>query len=274
MVGAAWQIRHPHSQDGALESMFLCDSGSAAGVGEIFSHHDQRTDPHQAVSVMMQAAARSCERSRMQTRTSAAERASAALESGCQAASNAASFAGLVAALDVQGQDVGIARLGDCVLWQIRKAPGSPETGGKAALVAQAGDPHRPPSHPVHDGPSKAELYTWPVQEGDLLVIGTDGVFDNLFGHEVCELVEWTVSPLDAGQSWHEGPQSLRGPGLSTEPQRIAAAVAHAAHHRACDKLASTPIAAKTSKQRGVAHVGGKLDDITVVCVWLARNTV
>lgn len=272
LVAGAWQIKHPLSHSGALESLFICKHGSAVGVGEIFDH--QTHLPAEAAKVMMRAAENSCERSRVQLRTSAADRAARALEAGGDSTENVATCAGLVAALDAQGKELGVARLGETVLWQIRKVPGSPTTGAHATLVGQAGDPHRPSSHPLHDGPARAELYTWSVQEGDLLVLGTDGVFDNLFGQEVCELAEWTVSPLDARQSYHEGTETLRGPGLSTEPQRIAAAVAHAAHHRASDKLAATPIASKASRQNGVAQVGGKLDDITVVCAWLARSSI
>merc|ERR1711865_1354747 len=149
---------------------------------------------------------------------------------------------------------------------------GTPVTGSHAKVVAHAGEAHKLSSHPLHDGPDKAELFTFPVQEGDLLVLGSDGVFANLHDHEVCELMEWTVSPLDARQTWHEGTETLRGAGLCTNPERIAAAVAKAAFHRARDKLAETPLAARATRERGTQHVGGKLDDITVVCAWLVRT--
>lgn len=39
------------------------------------------------------------------------------------------------------------------------------------------------------DTPEDSDLYQLRVREGDLLILGTDGVFDNLFEEEILHLV-------------------------------------------------------------------------------------
>jgi hypothetical protein len=87
---------------------------------------------------------------------------------------------------------------------------------------------------------------------------------------ELCELVQHTVSPLEAHQAYVEGAGALQGPGCSTDPGRIASAVAHAAFHRATEVGARTPFS-EHAGQHGVHHSGGKMDDITVVCAWVVH---
>ena len=42
------------------------------------------------------------------------------------------------------------------------------------------------------DSPDNADDYTIPLKDGDIVISATDGVFDNLFQHEILKIVtEW-----------------------------------------------------------------------------------
>ena len=40
------------------------------------------------------------------------------------------------------------------------------------------------------DKPEYADEYTYELQDEDIIVSATDGVFDNLFGHEILKIVK------------------------------------------------------------------------------------
>lgn len=101
-------------------------------------------------------------------------------------------------------------------------------------LGSEAGDP-----------PECVELYELPVVAGDVLVLGTDGLFDNVFDSELSSLVMHSTkagwSPLDTAE-------------------RIAAV----ARLRANDPLRMSPFS-RAAQEAGYRYWGGKMDDITVV---------
>lgn len=84
-----------------------------------------------------------------------------------------------------------------------------------------------------------------PVVLGDVIVAGTDGLFDNLYNNEITAVV------VDAVRS-----------GL--EPHATAQKIAALARQRAMDRNRQTPFAT-AAQEAGFRYYGGKLDDITVV---------
>uniref|UniRef100_A0A803KVX3 Protein phosphatase n=1 Tax=Chenopodium quinoa TaxID=63459 RepID=A0A803KVX3_CHEQI len=99
------------------------------------------------------------------------------------------------------------------------------------------------------DLPSSGQVFTFPVASGDVIVAGTDGLFDNLYDNEITALV------VQAKRS-----------GL--DPQATAQNIATLAQQRAMDKHRKTPFAA-AAHDAGFRYVGGKLDDITVVVSYI-----
>lgn len=100
------------------------------------------------------------------------------------------------------------------------------------------------------DLPSDCQTYTFQVREGDVVLLGTDGIFDNLHDWEICELA--TVA-MEGGDK--------------IEPHKLAHAFAEAAFVRSQDPKAQTPFQDSAS-QHNLRMPGGKMDDITVVaCV-------
>lgn len=82
------------------------------------------------------------------------------------------------------------------------------------------------------------------VATGDVIVAGTDGLFDNLFDQEVVEAV-------------------LQGNKEGLGPQELASRIALLALERAHGN-SDTPFSVG-AREAGYAYSGGKIDDITVI---------
>eukprot|EP00667_Euglena_gracilis_P019788 EG_transcript_21263 len=94
------------------------------------------------------------------------------------------------------------------------------------------------------DTPLDADMTTHTIKEGDLVILATDGVFDNLFQDQILDLVA-SHNLVD----------------FSSLGMRLAEAASNVATDRKCH----SPYAARCQTMLGVDHAGGKLDDITAV---------
>ena len=92
-----------------------------------------------------------------------------------------------------------------------------------------------------------------PVRGGDLLVLATDGLFDNVTEEEVLEVVEST-----AQSAAEEGAR----PGV--DEQALATALARRALERSLDRDVDSPFAL-LAKDNDIMWGGGRPDDITVI---------
>ncbi|XP_059634215.1 probable protein phosphatase 2C 55 [Cornus florida] len=99
------------------------------------------------------------------------------------------------------------------------------------------------------DLPSSGQVFTIPVAPGDVIIAGTDGLFDNLYNNEVTAVV---VHAIRAGLG----------------PQVTAQKIAALARQRAQDKNRQTPFST-AAQDAGFRYYGGKLDDITVVVSYI-----
>lgn len=97
------------------------------------------------------------------------------------------------------------------------------------------------------------QVFIIPVTPGDVIVAGTDGLFDNVYSNEISAVV---VKAVRAGLA----------PGVTA--QNIAAL----ARQRALDKNRQTPFSA-AAQEAGYRYYGGKLDDITVVVSYITGST-
>ncbi|XP_058777884.1 probable protein phosphatase 2C 80 [Vicia villosa] len=102
------------------------------------------------------------------------------------------------------------------------------------------------------DLPSSGEVFTIPVASGDIIVAGTDGLFDNLYNNDIVGVV---VSSTRAG----------------LEPQATAQKIAALAQERALDKKRHSPFST-AALEAGHRYYGGKLDDITVVVSYISSS--
>ncbi|XP_060216865.1 probable protein phosphatase 2C 55 [Lycium barbarum] len=97
------------------------------------------------------------------------------------------------------------------------------------------------------DDPSVAEKISVPVKAGDVIVLGTDGLFDNVHDFELEMIVNNGVD------SWE-----------SDVPETLAWRIAQYALDNSKSTELYTPFSRECFKA-GLEHSGGKIDDITVI---------
>lgn len=97
------------------------------------------------------------------------------------------------------------------------------------------------------DLPEHGDRYSGMLQPGDVLLLATDGCFDNLFDNEISELLD---------------PEHRAGQPAS----HLATLVGRAARTASLQTTRPTPFSA-SAKEHGYNFPGGKVDDVTVVCV-------
>jgi len=103
------------------------------------------------------------------------------------------------------------------------------------------------------DMPEHGDRYSGTLHPGDLLVLATDGCFDNLFDDEISSLLE----PV------------LRA---ERDASHLASLLGEAARTASLQTKRRTPFSA-SAKEHGYFFPGGKVDDVTVICVRiLARD--
>ncbi|KAJ8537993.1 hypothetical protein K7X08_014533 [Anisodus acutangulus] len=102
------------------------------------------------------------------------------------------------------------------------------------------------------DSPSSGEVFKIPVAPGDVIIAGTDGLFDNLYSNDITAVV---VHATRAGLA----------------PQVAAQKIAVLARQRAQDKNRQTPFSS-AAQEAGFRYYGGKLDDITVVVSYITSD--
>lgn len=104
------------------------------------------------------------------------------------------------------------------------------------------------------DNASEANSYEVKVREGDIVIMGTDGLFDNLFRKDIERIVNQTLQ---------------RENGI----EDLAEALSSEANLKSLDESFNSPFSMEAKKQ-GLDFQGGKEDDITVVVAEVVRNQV
>ncbi len=96
------------------------------------------------------------------------------------------------------------------------------------------------------DRPHHGDRYSIKVQPNDVVIMGTDGVWDNLHDSQI----------LGVHTRWADTNFAKSG-----NPRKLASMIAHEAYRTAMDPDARTPFEVNS----GGRFTGGKMDDITVV---------
>mmetsp|Transcript_25662 Transcript_25662/g.31122 ORF Transcript_25662/g.31122 Transcript_25662/m.31122 type:complete len:428 (+) Transcript_25662:452-1735(+) len=105
--------------------------------------------------------------------------------------------------------------------------------------------PYQLASRAGGDEPKHARLYSCPVQPGDMLLVATDGVFDNIRAEELASILQWNKHNLG-------------------EARDAARKIANRAHNYSTCFLHKSPFA-QAANDAAHQHQGGKADDITVI---------
>ena len=111
------------------------------------------------------------------------------------------------------------------------------------------------------DSPQHAEAYSHECVVGDIVVMATDGLFDNVFQEEVCYLLD---DVLDS-----EKMASLMNSDLADKEkdftlQVVVDSLGELALNASQDRERRTPFS-QGAQDWGIAFSGGKVDDITIV---------
>ena len=113
------------------------------------------------------------------------------------------------------------------------------------------------------DKPSDGDALSTEVLPGDFVLMATDGVLDNLFDEEIAEIL---------AKAAYEGIDSLKGGSepaaevIAPSAAELAELIALYARHASLQQTRRTPFAVGAA-QAGYQMPGGKVDDVTVVCI-------
>ncbi|XP_049362857.1 probable protein phosphatase 2C 55 [Solanum verrucosum] len=102
------------------------------------------------------------------------------------------------------------------------------------------------------DSPTSGEVFKIPVAPGDVIIAGTDGLFDNLYTSDITAVV-------------------VHARRAHLPPQVVAQKIAALARERALDKNRQSPFST-AAQDAGIRFYGGKLDDVTVVVSYITSD--
>lgn len=114
-----------------------------------------------------------------------------------------------------------------------------------------------------------AKLDVVDIQVGDIVLAMTDGVIDNLWGHEIVENVTASIKRWEAGNGGKS--KGNRTGGANGRMAFVAEQLVAAARTIALDPFAESPFM-EHAIEEGLASEGGKLDDISVVAALCVKN--
>lgn len=179
--------------------------------------------------------------------------------------------ASTITVLATDGNSIGASNLGDSGCAVLRPKPWGMETVERSREMSHDWNRPRqftriPPKLQRKcvnqcrkwDSVKDADHYSIVAQPGDLVLLYTDGLTDNLYWNEIIRMVDECLVPghlLDPAAP-------------KTEPSAIAEALGLAAQARSMDSEADCPFS-KEARARGHDMQGGKMDDVTVVASWV-----
>lgn len=120
----------------------------------------------------------------------------------------------------------------------------------------------------IQNTPEQGQVASLQLEHGDLVVMGTDGLFDNLFHSEI-ETEAQKTCPSDIENLLAKSDSSQAA--LKAYTNSFAGALVRRARLRASDKKADSPFSTEAAKN-GYKYRGGKMDDITVVAALITMK--
>jgi protein phosphatase PTC7 len=165
-----------------------------------------------------------------------------------------------IATIDATHGVMRTANVGDSGFMLVRGDPGHREVAHRSPHQEhEFGRPFQLGHHDASDHPSDAMLTTFPLEPGDVIVMGSDGLWDNLSESEILQVVE--------GEFKGTGYQRGMGAESRAVVVKAAGAVVSAAYAASMDKRRTTPYSLAATENFDMVYSGGKKDDITAVVV-------
>ncbi|KAJ2965115.1 hypothetical protein NQZ79_g156 [Umbelopsis isabellina] len=110
------------------------------------------------------------------------------------------------------------------------------------------------------DTPSDAQRFKVTVEKGDIVILASDGLFDNLFDEDILDIVRHHVAAHTVQSAKVSGPRTV-----NIEPQTISDALAKRAKLVSEDSRNINSPFQTRAIQEGLYYQGGKTDDISVL---------
>ena len=108
--------------------------------------------------------------------------------------------------------------------------------------------------HVSKDSSNDAQVsYIGGLQEGDVVVAATDGLFDNISDGDIIDIV-------------HEMSETKQN------PQSLALQLTTVAHRHSLSKHNDTPYSVAATAEYGMIYSGGKPDDITCIVAYVQQG--
>lgn len=115
----------------------------------------------------------------------------------------------------------------------------------------------------VTDLPKDADTKRFFLKDGDLILLATDGYFDNMYSHETLELINSGMEPIEESQTDNEVvTATIRG---------LAKTLTDRARRLSLNPKRLSPWA-KAAQAHGSNYRGGKVDDITCIVTLVSQN--
>jgi hypothetical protein len=151
-----------------------------------------------------------------------------------------------------------IANVGDCGVRIVRRGSIVFETSPQQHDFNLPYQLSHPRMFPQTDTADNADVYEPTVQKGDVIVMASDGLLDNVWDTELCRIIGSFQDQLPGGEF---GVEQLQG---------LADTLAAVGHEHAGDSGFRSPWSVAAGRQGGLlgrlfASRGGKMDDITVL---------
>jgi len=228
---APWQIPHDSKKDkGGEDSYFISTDGSVIGIFDgVGGWAESGVDPRDYSYVLSEGCRQAVEELRFSDPLSI-------LNYGYKK-SLAIMGSSTACILTITGTALDALNVGDSgfrIVRENRVVYGSKEQQHSFNLPYQLG----PTSN---DKPENGDSYKYTLRDGDIVVVGTDGLFDNLYDETIVSLVQ-----------------------QKSNAQEIAQALSREAYNISKSHSANTPFS-RGAKQAGYYFQGGKEDDISVI---------
>lgn len=114
----------------------------------------------------------------------------------------------------------------------------------------------------VTDLPKDGDRKSFFLHNGDLIVLATDGYFDNVYSHETLQIVNAHMSQL---------PDTCNNEDAMTHIRTLAKLLTDAARRLSLDPKRLSPWA-KGARAHGGHYRGGKVDDITCIVTMVQQT--
>ncbi|KAI7865772.1 phosphatase 2C-like domain-containing protein [Spinellus fusiger] len=156
----------------------------------------------------------------------------------------------------LRNDEIRIANLGDCRISIIRNNSyvfRSEEQQHSFNYPYQLGTRSR-------DRPHHAQPFNVKTEKGDIIIMGTDGLFDNLFDRDILDIVKKHVAGYTIPGNQHRAARVL-----DFDPKGLSDSIAKQALEISEDKRHTDTPFQRHAMQEGFYFQGGKADDISVV---------